>query len=77
MWSLGCILSELSTGRVIFPAQDENELLEFIRMRIGLPPLSMIKNSPKFKRFFDSQNKLIRSKISRLPEDVKERSFSI
>ncbi len=46
-------------------------------MRIGIPPLSMIKNSPKFKRFFDHQNKLIKSKRSRLPEDVKERSFPI
>jgi serine/threonine protein kinase len=42
MWSFGCILCELSTGRPIFPACDENELLEFIRMRIGMPPISMI-----------------------------------
>jgi len=37
MWSLGCILCELTTGRPIFPAQDENELLEFMKVRIGMP----------------------------------------
>ena len=39
MWSFGCVLCELATGRPIFPAQDENELLEFIRSRIGMPSL--------------------------------------
>ena len=38
MWSFGCILCELSSGRPIFPANDENELLEYIRFRIGMPP---------------------------------------
>jgi serine/threonine protein kinase len=42
MWSLGCILCELTTGRPIFPARDENELLEYFKIRIGLPPIEMI-----------------------------------
>ena len=29
IFSLGCILAELYCGHPIFPAQDENELLEF------------------------------------------------
>lgn len=37
MWSLGCILVELVTGVPLFPAHDENELLELIRVRIGMP----------------------------------------
>ena len=43
MWSFGCILFELSVGRPLFPARDENELLELIRLRIGMPPLEMIQ----------------------------------
>jgi serine/threonine protein kinase len=38
MWSFGCIMAELMTGRPLFPALDENELLEFMVMIIGQPP---------------------------------------
>ena len=37
MWSFGCIVAELTTGRPLFPAIDENELLELFIMMIGLP----------------------------------------
>lgn len=47
MWSFGCILCELATGRPIFPAHDENELLEHIKIRVGMPPLSMIQSCSK------------------------------
>jgi len=35
MWSLGCIVAELYSGRPIFPATDENELVEFQSMVCG------------------------------------------
>jgi len=42
MWSLGLILCELLSGRPLFPALDENELLEYIRVWIDMPPINMI-----------------------------------
>ena len=48
MWSFGCILCELSTGRPIFPAQDENELLEYFIFIIGEIPEHMILNAKKY-----------------------------
>jgi dual specificity tyrosine-phosphorylation-regulated kinase 2/3/4 len=77
MWSFGCILCELCTGRPLFPAVDENELLEFFRMRIGMPSKDMIQNCRKRKVFFDRNNRLIPSKNSRLPEGSRERSCTI
>jgi dual specificity tyrosine-phosphorylation-regulated kinase 2/3/4 len=77
MWSFGCILCELSTGRPIFPAQDENELLEFIKMRIGMPPLDMITTCRKRRQFFTQQNEIIRSRVSRLPANAGVRSYTI
>lgn len=53
MWSFGCILAELVTGRPLFPAIDENELLEFIQLRIGNLPKSMIENGRKRSRFYN------------------------
>ena len=37
MWSFGCIMAELTTGRPLLPAQDENELLELMNIMIGYP----------------------------------------
>lgn len=47
MWSFGCILAEMATGRPLFPAQDENELMEYYKVRIGLPPLDMVQSCSK------------------------------
>ena len=53
MWSFGCILCELVTGRPLFPAIDEHELLELMRIRIGLPNEEMIRNAKKRRLFFN------------------------
>lgn len=76
MWSLGCIVAELVTGRPIFPAVDENELLEFFIMMIGLPTHEMIDKAKKKNKFFDKNEKIIRSKNSRLGNTSKK-SFPI
>jgi len=62
MWSLGCIVAELRSGRPLFPAIDENELLEFFIMMIGLPTNDMIEKAKKKNKFFDKSGKIIRSK---------------
>ena len=77
MWSFGCILAELVTGRPLFPAVDENELLELFRIRIGMPPTEMIQKCKKRKMFFNNMQQLIRSKKSRLPTGAADRSDTI
>lgn len=62
MWSFGCIMAEMVTLRPIFPAIDENELLEFFIMMIGLPNSEMIDKAKKRSKFFDKDGKIIRSK---------------
>ena len=49
MWSLGCIVYELITGKPFFPARDENELLEFMILTIGRVPEKMLQNAKKYK----------------------------
>ena len=77
MWSFGCILAEMVTGRPLFPAIDENELLEFFVIRIGMPPQDMIEKARKRRQFFDGNKKLIRSNKSRIPKDSFEKSETI
>ena len=43
MWSMGCILYELITGDPIFPAKDENHLLEQFIAVIGEIPEFMLQ----------------------------------
>lgn len=77
MWSFGCILAELTTGKPLFPALDENELLELFIMIIGLPTQQMIEKAKKRSKFFDKNMKLIRSKNSRLQKVLKKKSFPL
>jgi hypothetical protein len=65
------------TGRPLFPAIDENELLEFFVIRIGMPPQDMIEKARKRRQFFDGNKKLIRSNKSRIPKDSFEKSETI
>jgi serine/threonine protein kinase len=66
MWSFGCILAELYSGRPLFPALDENELLEFFTLIIGKTPLHMIHNAKKRHKFFNRNDFVIPSIKSRL-----------
>ena len=49
MWSLGCILYELITGTPLFPARDENELLEYFIVTIEEIPACLLSQAKKFK----------------------------
>lgn len=71
MWSFGCILVELITGKPLFPAVDEHELLELFIVSIGMPPEEMINKCSKRKYFFDTNRTLIRSKRSRVRKGTK------
>ena len=51
-WSLGCIIYELITGQPLFPANDENELLEYFYITIGQIPDHMLWQAKKYKQFY-------------------------
>ena len=77
MWSFGCILCELATGRPIFPASDENDLMDYIRVRIGMPPEEMINNCRKRRQIFDKNDKIVRSKKATIPENIPDKGLCI
>ncbi|OMJ85296.1 hypothetical protein SteCoe_13388 [Stentor coeruleus] len=53
MWSFGCILSELYTGRPIFPGENESDQLLCIMEVLGLPPEYLLDKGTRVKLFFD------------------------
>ncbi|RTG88152.1 dual specificity tyrosine-phosphorylation-regulated kinase 2/3/4, partial [Schistosoma bovis] len=52
MWSLGCILPELYTGRPLFPGENENEQLACIMEVLGLPSELQLEKASRRRVFF-------------------------
>lgn len=65
-------MAELTTGRPLFPATDENELLEFYNLIIGMPTNAMIRDAKKRNKFFTKDGIMIRSNKSRLAKSSKQ-----
>ena len=53
MWSFGCILVELYTGRPMFPGENESEQMQYIMEVLGLPPRHLLEKATRTKLFFD------------------------
>ena len=71
MWSLGCVLFELVNGTPLFPAKDENELLEYFTITLGEVPAALIRTGKNHENFFNydrsrGKYELIRSTASSL-----------
>uniref|UniRef100_A0A8C5HZL3 mitogen-activated protein kinase n=1 Tax=Gouania willdenowi TaxID=441366 RepID=A0A8C5HZL3_GOUWI len=48
IWSVGCIMAELLTGRTLFPGTDHINQLQQIMRLTGTPPASLISRMPSF-----------------------------
>jgi dual specificity tyrosine-phosphorylation-regulated kinase 2/3/4 len=71
IWSLALILIEMMTGKPMFPADDEIDLLGMIVEVFGPPPARVVAGSRRKNEFFDSHMNLVKTK------GVIRRPFSV
>jgi dual specificity tyrosine-phosphorylation-regulated kinase 1 len=73
MWSLGCILVELYTGRPLFCGSSKADQVAKITEMLGMPPIQMLWASPKADRYFSLDSTLTyRLKASTLRTSLRE-----
>ena len=53
VWSTGCVLAELHTGRPLFPARTEEELVARVAALLGLPPHALLCRGSRTQIFFE------------------------
>ena len=53
MWSIGCVLYELYTGKILFPGRSNNEMLKLVMDVQGPFPKKMLRKGAFADRHFD------------------------
>ena len=53
MWSLGCIVAELSRGYPLFPGENETEQLQYMMETLGVPPKAVVRSGSRWEHFFE------------------------
>ena len=52
VWSYACVLCEMVTGKPLFEAEDEQELMQLYMKIIGMPPQWMINEGKRSEYYF-------------------------
>jgi len=56
MWSVGCVIFELFTGRILFPGKTNNDMIRQIMDLKGPIPKKMLRKGSFTERHFDLSN---------------------
>ena len=70
MWSVGCTIYELYTGKILFPGKTNNEMLKVMMELKGKMPHKMARKGMFKDRHFDSSFNFLYTEVDKVTERV-------
>ncbi|XP_046585162.1 LOW QUALITY PROTEIN: serine/threonine-protein kinase PRP4 homolog [Haliotis rubra] len=71
MWSVGCTIYELYTGKILFPGNSNNEMLKFVMDVKGKMPNKMIRKGMFKEQHFDSNYNFLYHEVDKVTQREK------
>ncbi|PHH74042.1 hypothetical protein CDD80_3404 [Ophiocordyceps camponoti-rufipedis] len=76
MWSIGCTLFELFTGKILFPGADNNQMLKIIFEKRGRMHWKLYKRGRLSNLYFDDQERFISVEVDRSTNKLTQRAMT-
>ena len=70
MWSVGCTIYELYTGKILFPGKSNNEMLKLMMEMKGKMPNRVVRKGMFREKHFDESFGFLYSEIDKVTEKV-------
>lgn len=70
LWSAGCTIYELYTGRILFPGQSNNDMLKYMMDLKGKMPNKMIRKAMFKDQHFDSAYNFLYHEVDKVTQRV-------
>ncbi|XP_071091528.1 serine/threonine-protein kinase PRP4 homolog [Haliotis cracherodii] len=71
MWSVGCTIYELYTGKILFPGNSNNEMLKFVMDVKGKMPNKMIRKGMFKEQHFDGNYNFLYHEVDKVTQREK------
>lgn len=77
VWSFGCLLAELYTGKTLFKGENEQEMVQMFMSVLGEPPYSFYQNGTQSKYYFDDEHQpIIKPNSKGVVHGIRTTTFS-
>lgn len=71
MWSVGCTLYELYTGKIMFSGKTNNQMLKYFMDLRGKFSHRLLRRGAFFDQHFDHENNFLYQEVDKVTEKVK------
>jgi serine/threonine-protein kinase PRP4 len=77
MWSMGCCLAELYTGKILFPGRTNNEMLRLFMELRGKFPKKLLRKAAFRSRHFDDDFNYLQQDVDAVSQKVNACMYDV